>query len=131
MSPNEQKMTSGRAAIANGLVDHLERRHAYRTAGPVDQRDLPRQHFVQAEPHDGVRLAAADLHHVPRPGRDLRRSPGAAPHGVGVAVLVDVFHDGDSGGGNPVGSGGLQFRQLADLLDVREDLLGLAVRPRG
>ena len=32
MSPNEQKITSGRAAMAMGLVDHLERRDADRAA---------------------------------------------------------------------------------------------------
>ena len=40
MSPKEQKITSGRAAISIGLVDQFQRRDADRAAGTVHQFDL-------------------------------------------------------------------------------------------
>jgi hypothetical protein len=52
------------------LVNHLQRRHADRTARPVNERDLLRQQFINAEFHNRVRLAAADFHDVPRLRRD-------------------------------------------------------------
>ena len=66
MSPKEQKITSGRAAIAQRLVDHLERGDADRTAGPVDQLDPVGQQLVQPVLDDRVGLPAADLHQRPR-----------------------------------------------------------------
>ena len=68
MSPKEQKITSGREAMAMGPVDHLQRRHADRAARPVDQFDLGGKQLVDAVLDDRVRLPAADLHDRPGPG---------------------------------------------------------------
>ena len=84
MSPKEVKITSGRLAMAWALSIMLERGHAHRTAGPVHELDLRRQHPVDAVLDDGVGLAAADLHEHPRPrrhraadlGSDLGRDAG-------------------------------------------------------
>ena len=62
MSPNEQKMTFGRDAIAMRFVDQLERSNANRTAGTVDKLNLLREKFVDTEFHNRVRLTAANLH---------------------------------------------------------------------
>ena len=93
MSPNEVKMTFGPRGDFERLVDHFERRHAHRTARSVNERDLFRQQFINAELHDGVRLAAADFHDVPRPRRDAVdfRAPIAA-HSSAVAIFVQKFH---------------------------------------
>ena len=93
MSPNEQKMTSGRAAIAMRPVDHLQRGDADRAARAVDQLDARREQLVDAVLDDRVGLAAADLHQRPRPGRDPgdRREQLLAGQRR-VAVLVEVLH---------------------------------------
>ena len=57
MSPKEQKITSGRRAIGDGLVDQFKRRDADRAAGAVHQLDLLRQQLIQSALDDGVGLA--------------------------------------------------------------------------
>ncbi len=76
----------------HGLVDHFQRRDADRAARSVDQRNLRWQHLIQREADDRVRLPAADLHDVPRPGGRPRDGRGQASGGVGVAIFVDVLH---------------------------------------
>ena len=73
MSPKEQRIDARAApAIAMRLSMQLDRRHADRAAGPVDQRDLGRQQLVDAEADDRVGLAAADLHQRPRSRHEPR-----------------------------------------------------------
>ena len=59
----------------DGPVDHLERRHADRAAGPMDERHLFGQQAVDARLDERVRLSAADLHQVPWPGDHLLDRP--------------------------------------------------------
>ena len=64
----------------------------------MDQRDFPRQQLVEAEPENRVRLAAADLHDVPRAGHRGSDGPGQATHGVNVAIFVEEFQRGGGEG---------------------------------
>jgi len=75
------------------LVDHFERRDADRTAGAVDQLDIPRQQVVDAVFDDGVGLAAADFHDDP--GLRLHPLDALDQFGgdVAVAILIEVFHE--------------------------------------
>ena len=75
-----------------GLVDLLQRRHADRAAGPVDHPDALGQRLVDPLLDDRVRLAAADLHEGPRPGRDPVDLGQELLGEHGVAVLVEVLH---------------------------------------
>ena len=77
------------AGDGHGLVENLDRRDADRAAGAVDHRDLARQHFIEREADDRVRLPAANLHDVPRPRRGGANGGGQASNGVGVAVFVE------------------------------------------
>ena len=93
MSPNEQKITSGRAAMASAWSISSSGVTHTGQPGPVHQRHARRQQLVEAELDDGVRLAAADLHERPRPRRRcarMRRAQRCAA--VGVAVLVEELH---------------------------------------
>ena len=49
----------------HGLVDQINRRHADRAAGSVDQSDVARQQVFETALDDGVSLAAADFHDGP------------------------------------------------------------------
>ena len=86
------------AGDGHRLVDDLDGRDAHRAARAVDQRDLARQHLVEREADDGVGLAAADLHDVPRPRGGGADGGGQPPDGFGIAVFVDVFHRGQGSG---------------------------------
>ena len=93
MSPKEQKITSGRAAIASALSMISSGRDAHRAAGAVDHLDLVGEQLVDAVPDDRVGLAAADLHD--RPGWVVPawiRSSSLRGQ-LGVAELVEVLHD--------------------------------------
>src|SRR5262249_29540363 len=77
-----------------GAVDHLERGDADRTARPVHELHVRRQHAVDAVAHDRMRLSSAHLHQHPwarRGGGDLTGQGGGE---VAVAVLVEVPHGG-------------------------------------
>src|SRR5271165_7401613 len=56
--------------------------------------DRARQQFVDSVAHDGVRLAAADLHQHPGPGCTLSDLSGEGPGDALVAVLIEIFHIG-------------------------------------
>ncbi len=74
------------------LVDELERRHADRAAGAMDQADRLGEHAIDARPHQGVRLPAADLHQVPVVV-GVAAQGGEESLGLGLAaVLVDEAH---------------------------------------
>ena len=97
MSPNEQKITSGRDGDGDALsmisigVTHTGQPGPWISVisrGSISSR---------AEADDRVRLAAADLHDVPRPRRRRGGWRRPALDGVGVAVFVDVFHGSASG----------------------------------
>ena len=75
------------------FVNQFERRDADRTAGAVDERDLPGQQFVEAEFDDGMRLAAADFHERPGARRDAGDFVRVFVRGLGIAVFVEVFHE--------------------------------------
>ncbi len=73
-------------------VNRLQRGHADRTARPVNQLDAVRQERVEAVLHDAVRLAAADLHDGPGPGRG---PPDRGQQLFGrhaVAIFIEIFH---------------------------------------
>ena len=96
MSPNEQKITSGRDAISKRLVDDLQRRHADRASGPVDHLDGVRQQLVDAVPDDRMRLAATHFHDRPAlAGRALDLVDELAGK-LGIAELVQILHDNTS-----------------------------------
>jgi hypothetical protein len=54
--------------------------------------DPARQEFVNAVSHDGVGLAATDLHQHPGPGCALDNLTRQGPGNALVAVFVKVFH---------------------------------------
>jgi hypothetical protein len=66
MSPNEQKITSGRAAMASALSMISTGVTQTGQPGPWMSVTSGGQQLVDAEADDGVGLAAADLHDVPR-----------------------------------------------------------------
>ena len=134
MSPNEQKITSGLAAISQRFVNQLDGRDADRAAGAVDERDLAGQQLVEAEFDDGMGLAAADFHERPGARRDAGDFVGVFVRGLGVAVFVEVFHAaaGAGGGGEGMGQAGgtpaplsSSSAQLLHFAQILEDLLGL------
>ena len=94
MSPNVVEGHTRLLGERDRVVDAPHRDHADGAAGPVHELDLGRQQVLEAVAVDGVRVAAAHLHHAPglagrhEPG-DLRREP---PRQLGRAVLVDVLH---------------------------------------
>ncbi len=84
----------GSQCQGNRLVDDLDRRDADRAARSVDERDLLRQHPVDAVLEEAVRLAPADFHDAPRPRDGARYGVEELAGGVTVAVLVEVAHYG-------------------------------------
>ena len=62
MSPKAAKITSGSLRHGQPVVDPAHRQHADRTARAVDQLDVRRQHVLEPEAVDRVRVAAAHLH---------------------------------------------------------------------
>ena len=58
----------------------------------MNERDLFGQQLINAEFDDGVRLAAADFHDVPRPGRDAVNLPRQLLRAFAIAIFVKVFH---------------------------------------
>src|SRR5690606_22009395 len=82
----------GSGGDLQGLVDDLQRGHAHRAAGSVDQLDAFGEKLVDAVPDDGVRLPAAHLHQRPRPGHrglDVVEQPLRE---LGILEFVDVLH---------------------------------------
>src|ERR1017187_9089806 len=75
-----------------GLVDHLERRYAYRAAWPVAQLNTLRQKLIEPVLYDGVGLSAADLHQYPWPRLDAPHLRHYLGGDVPVAIFVKVFH---------------------------------------
>jgi hypothetical protein len=63
----------------------------------MHERDQGRQHLVNAEANDSVRLPAADFHDRPWLRGDARQPFGESLGRVGVAIFIEVFH-GDSSG---------------------------------
>ena len=92
MSPNEQKITPGRAAISSALSISSSGVTQTGQPGPWMSVISWRQQFVDAELDDGVRLAAADLHERPRPRGDAANRPRVARRRFRVPVFVDEFH---------------------------------------
>jgi hypothetical protein len=64
---------------------------ADRTPGTVHQFDLARDEFVHSVAHDGVRLAAADLHQDPGTGHGLRDLAGLGAGDAGIAVFIQIL----------------------------------------
>src|SRR5208283_5405481 len=64
--------------------------------------DAARQQFVNAVAHDGVGLAATDLHQHPGPGCRLDNLSRQGPCNAMVTVLVKIFHKPNPSG-NPTG----------------------------
>ena len=92
MSPNEQKITPGRAAMASALSMISSGVTQTGQPGPWIISIAVGQQLVDAVPDDRVGLPAADLHHRPGPrgGRvDLVEQPAGQ---LGVAELVEVLH---------------------------------------
>ena len=58
----------------------------------MNQSDLFGQQFINAELDDGVRLAAADFHDVPRTGRDAMNFPRELLRAFTVTVFVKILH---------------------------------------
>src|SRR5208282_1515849 len=86
------------------LVDRFQRSNTDRAPRPVNEFHFPGQKLVESVPHDGMRLAAANLHQHPRV-RDtladlLRESAG----NLLVTIFVEVFHRTVSAG--PCAGGG-------------------------
>ena len=115
MSPKEQKITSGREAMAwarsiiSSDVTHTG------TTGAMHQLDPLGQELIDAVLDDGMRLPAADFHDDPGPGHGARNGVGQFARGRGVAIFVEVFH----------GDGTSQFVELVHLIEKLEDALGL------
>ena len=58
----------------------------------MHELDLARQQFINAVAHDGVGLAATDLHQHPGPGRTLGDLSRQGPRNAMVAVFVKILH---------------------------------------
>ena len=92
MSPNEQKMTSGRDAISRARSIISSGVTQTGQPGPWMSSIWLGQELVDAVADDRVRLAAADLHDRPGPGRgglDLGEEPAREGR---VLELVEVLH---------------------------------------
>jgi hypothetical protein len=105
----------------DSLVDHLGRGHADRAARAVHKGDAGGQQLVQPELDDGMRLAAADLHHRPRAGHGAGDGARKAPdrrRRRGIRRCTSWRSPGRCGRG-------LEPFQLAHGAEVPEGLLGL------
>ena len=102
-------MTSGHGGDRDGLVDGFERRDADRAAGTVDEFERWRQQFVDAVAHEGVGLAAADLHQDPGAGDGGGDFGDEGAGELRIAILVDELHalnrDGNRNRGARSGKG--------------------------
>src|ERR1035437_1795313 len=74
------------------LVYDFQRRHTNRTTRPVDESDLLRQQFINAEFDDRVRLPAADFHDVPWSCRDAVDFACELLREFRIAIFVEEFH---------------------------------------
>ncbi len=74
------------------LVNEFERRDADRASGPVDHFDAGGQHLVDPILDDGVGLAAADFHDLPRLCGDLGDFARHALSDFAVAKLSQILH---------------------------------------
>ena len=92
MSPNEQKITSGRWAICMALSICSIGSHAHRAAGTMHKSYLFGQQLVYPKLDNRMRLPPAHLHDGPRPGRDASNSVRILLRKIGVPVFVNVFH---------------------------------------
>ena len=85
-------MTPGCAAMARALSMSLERSDADGAAGAMDHFDASGKHLVDAVLDDGVRLAAADFHDLPRAGGDRVNFARHALRNFAIAELGEVLH---------------------------------------
>ena len=91
MSPNEQKITPGCAAMASALS--ISSSGVTHTGQPGPWTISSRgQHLVDAVLDDGVRLAAADFHDLPRARGGLVDFPRDPLRDLAVAKLGQVLH---------------------------------------
>src|ERR1700739_2691900 len=74
------------------LIDQAERSYADGTTGPVNHLDAGGQHLVDAVANDGVCLAAADFHDLPRPRGNLVNFARHALGNFAVAEFGEVLH---------------------------------------
>src|SRR6516162_6581004 len=84
---------SGPSCDFDCFIDQLKRRHADRTAGPVDERYLFREQLINAKLHYRVSLPPADLHDCPRTRGYPGDCTGEALGANSIAIFVDVFHN--------------------------------------
>ena len=83
---------AGLGGDGEGFVNEFERRDADRTAGAVNHFDSGREHLVDAVLDDGVGLAAADFHDLPRARGDLGDLAGEGAGDFAVAEFGEVLH---------------------------------------
>src|SRR5438270_4401496 len=76
----------------NRLIDGFKWSHANRTSWSMNQLDFLRKQFIQPVAHDGMSLAAADLHQHPRLSRASRNLRHQGPRNPTLPVLVQVLH---------------------------------------
>ncbi len=74
------------------LIDEAKRSYADGTAGAMDHLDASGQHLVNAITNDGVCLAAANLHDLPRTRGDLVNLARHALGDFAIAELGEVLH---------------------------------------
>ena len=92
MSPNEQKMTPGCAAMAWALSIISSDVTQTGTTRAMDKFDLLRQQMIQAVLDDAVGLAAANFHQHPGLGD---RPPDFVDDFFGkrlIAIFIEIFH---------------------------------------
>src|SRR5664280_2625974 len=89
---------AGAARDREGPVDLGEWRDAHGAARPVHERDLGREHSVDAGPEERVRLPAADLHERPRAGHARADRADESLRVLLAAVLVHEAHQDSRAG---------------------------------
>src|SRR3954470_173775 len=92
----EDYVTSVRNSV--GLVNHLERSYANRTAWTVNEFNFARQETIQPVFDDTMRLPAANFHQDPWAGNG---TPNLLKDFLGeslVAIFVEIFHGRPPGG---------------------------------
>src|SRR5271165_317939 len=88
----------GTCGKLQSLVDHFQGSDTDRAPRPVNQFHFPGQKLVDAVAHDGMGLAAANLHQHPRASYALADLLRERAGNLLVTILVEVFHSTVSGG---------------------------------
>ena len=94
MSPKRGKNEIGLSGEGQTVVDASHRQNTHGASGSVDQFNVFRKQILQAEPIDGVRVAAADLHDAVMPVRISKPADLLArlADEFGCAEFVYEFH---------------------------------------